>query len=35
MCLTHPELAELDLNPVLAYPSGYAIVDARMILAAE
>jgi acyl-CoA synthetase (NDP forming) len=25
----HPELVELDLNPVLAYPSGLLIVDAR------
>ncbi|MEZ5582220.1 MAG: acetate--CoA ligase family protein [Candidatus Competibacteraceae bacterium] len=35
ICLTHPELAEVDLNPVLAYPDGYAIVDARMILVAD
>ncbi|MCW8886627.1 MAG: acetate--CoA ligase family protein, partial [Motiliproteus sp.] len=28
---THPEISELDLNPVIAYPTGYAIVDARII----
>jgi len=27
-----PELAELDFNPVLAYPEGCVIVDARMVL---
>jgi acetyltransferase len=31
-CLAHPEIMELDLNPVIAYAKGYAIVDARMIL---
>lgn len=31
-CLAHPEIMELDLNPVVAYAEGYAIVDARMIL---
>ncbi len=25
-----PELAELDLNPVLALPEGYVAVDARI-----
>jgi len=29
----HPEIAEIDLNPVIARGSGYSIVDARMILA--
>ncbi len=29
----YPEIAELDLNPVIAYPKNYAIVDARVILA--
>ncbi|SEM02068.1 acetyl-CoA synthetase (ADP-forming) [Syntrophus gentianae] len=29
-----PELAELDFNPVLAYPEGCVVVDARMILSA-
>lgn len=27
-----PEIRELDLNPVIVYPKGYSIVDARMIL---
>ena len=27
-----PEMAEIDFNPVLAYPDGCIIVDARMIL---
>lgn len=27
----HPEITELDLNPVILYPKGFAIVDARMI----
>lgn len=31
----YPQLAELDLNPVLAYPDGYAIVDARVIVNQE
>ncbi|MPZ99994.1 MAG: acetyl-CoA synthetase [Dehalococcoidia bacterium] len=29
----HPEVAELDLNPVLAYPDGVMAVDARVVLA--
>lgn len=29
----HPEVAELDLNPVLAYPDGAVAVDARIVLA--
>lgn len=29
---TIPELAELDFNPVLTYPEGCVVVDARMIL---
>lgn len=28
---TYPEIEELDLNPVIAYSDGYAIVDARII----
>ncbi len=27
-----PEVTELDLNPVILYPKGYCLVDARMIL---
>ncbi len=29
----HPAISEVDLNPVIAYPRGVAIVDARMALA--
>ena len=29
----HPEIAELDLNPVFAYPDGAVAVDARVVLA--
>ena len=29
----HPEIAELDLNPVFAYPNGALAVDARVALA--
>ena len=28
----YPQLAELDLNPVILYEDGYAIVDARLIV---
>lgn len=28
----YPQLSELDLNPVIAYPDGYAAVDARVII---
>jgi acetyltransferase len=28
----HPEIQELDLNPVLAYPEGVMVVDARVIV---
>lgn len=31
----YPQIAELDLNPVILYPHGYAIVDARAILARD
>lgn len=31
----HPEIAELDLNPVIAYDDGYAVVDARIIVDQE
>jgi acyl-CoA synthetase (NDP forming) len=30
---THPEVVELDLNPVFAYPDGAVAVDARIVLA--
>ena len=28
----HPDVAELDLNPVFAYPKGAVAVDARIVL---
>jgi acyl-CoA synthetase (NDP forming) len=31
---THPEVAELDLNPLVATPHGAVIVDARVRLEA-
>jgi acetyltransferase len=30
----HPEIVEIDLNPVIAHAGGYTIADARMILEA-
>lgn len=32
---TYPAIKEVDLNPVLAYPDGSLVVDARMILEEE
>lgn len=31
----HPEVRELDLNPVFAYPDGAIAVDARIVVAAQ
>jgi len=31
MAESHPEIVEIDLNPVFAYPDGILIVDARII----
>jgi len=31
MAEAHPEIAEIDLNPVFAYPDGAMVVDARVI----
>jgi acetyltransferase len=32
LCLNHPEIDELDLNPVLARANDYCLLDARVIL---
>ncbi len=32
LVMEHPEIKELDLNPVMAYPVGAKTVDARIIL---
>jgi acyl-CoA synthetase (NDP forming) len=28
----HPDIKELDLNPILCYPNGIIAVDARVVL---
>ena len=33
VAMTHREITEIDLNPVIVGPNGYTIVDARMLLA--
>ena len=30
----HPEVREMDLNPIVAYPNGVAVLDARVLLGA-
>lgn len=35
IAVAYPRLAALDLNPVIAYPDGYAVVDARVIVDGE
>jgi acyl-CoA synthetase (NDP forming) len=32
LVMDHPEIKELDLNPIMAYPKGAKTVDARIIL---
>lgn len=32
LCVSHPEISELDLNPVLARPADYCVLDARIVL---
>jgi hypothetical protein len=31
--MANQDIAEVDLNPIIVYPRGYAIVDARVMLA--
>ena len=33
LALDHEEIAELDINPLLAFPHGATAVDARILLA--
>ena len=35
LALSHPEISEIDLNPVIVRHDGYDVVDARMILTSE
>ena len=35
LAAAHPQIGEIDLNPVIAQADGWTIADARMILAAE
>jgi hypothetical protein len=35
MVEAHPEVAEMDLNPVIVGPDGAVIVDARVRLEAD
>ena len=32
LAIMHPEISELELNPVMLYPSGYLTADARMFV---
>jgi acetyltransferase len=35
LCTAFPEVEELDLNPVMAYPEGVGILDVRILLDAQ
>jgi hypothetical protein len=35
MIAENPEIAELDLNPVIVHASGLSVVDCRVILNSE
>ncbi len=32
LLIKNPDISEMDLNPVILYPDGYTVVDARIIL---
>jgi hypothetical protein len=32
IAMAYPEIAEIDLNPVIVSSEGYSVVDARMVL---
>ena len=32
LATAHPEIAAIDLNPVIAHAQGYAVVDSRILL---
>jgi hypothetical protein len=32
LALKHPEIKEIDLNPVMATPDGAKVVDARILV---
>jgi hypothetical protein len=32
LVVNHPDISQLDFNPVIVYPQGAKIVDARIIL---
>ncbi len=32
LVMEHPQIRELDLNPVICYPDGYVVVDARIFV---
>lgn len=34
-CIAYPEIEELDLNPVLSYPNGFSVLDARILLTGD
>src|SRR5262249_61382763 len=35
LCVAFPAISELDRNPVLACPRGFAVLDARILLQAD
>ncbi|MEM2145642.1 MAG: acetate--CoA ligase family protein [Candidatus Jordarchaeaceae archaeon] len=35
LVMEHPEINEMDLNPIITYPDGAKTVDARIIISNE